>query len=271
MLTNYGYIFREKLKSIASYSNVAPKAHVKSSRWNISRSPSPTSSPEIPATPSLHAAAAEADTRNVQSSIELNDMVYEKVHGLMKENKALRRKLFLNGIPLPPESRNLTGVRTGYDTPRFDSAFGTSVCNTNAPTPSRSRPRTAIDHQSTPNRSRPRTAIYRPTTSSISRPTTAINRQASGRKQARPRGISPRPDEVIIADDMHRNRTPEPEISLLPLIDQGQNSTAKQVGFAPSLPSQSAILDRQRSAAAPIRSAMRGSTDRPFTAPSKHK
>jgi hypothetical protein len=59
---------------------------------------------------------------------------HERIEELEAENKSLRRKLFLNGIALPPESKkSLSSLSSRYE----------------SSTPSRSRPRTAVSQSST--------------------------------------------------------------------------------------------------------------------------
>ncbi|KAJ3000741.1 hypothetical protein HDV02_003543 [Globomyces sp. JEL0801] len=89
--------------------------------------------------------ASAAEPANLQ--IDVRSANYERLEELESENRALRRKLFLNGISLPPESKKSL------------SHCSTRLSNyaSSGPTPNRSRPRTAITAMSSG--SRPRTAV----------------------------------------------------------------------------------------------------------------
>nr|KAJ3423215.1 Aminoacyl tRNA synthase complex-interacting multifunctional protein 1 [Polyrhizophydium stewartii] len=74
-------------------------------------------------------AASKPLSARDRETVELNSHMVDKMQELLRENKALRRKLFLNGIPLPPESRNVPYLRLGQSTPRHDSGVATTAKN----------------------------------------------------------------------------------------------------------------------------------------------
>ncbi|KAJ3322787.1 hypothetical protein HDV06_002648 [Boothiomyces sp. JEL0866] len=102
-----------------------------------SRVPSAHSSKMTP-TSGMHLLASAAEPLH----LEIKNIKFERIEELEAENRALRRKLFLNGIPLPPESRKSLAHPPSYysTTPTGRHSGGT--------TPSRSRPRTAISQTS---------------------------------------------------------------------------------------------------------------------------
>ncbi|KAL2919593.1 hypothetical protein HK105_200505 [Polyrhizophydium stewartii] len=171
-------MIQEKRDSVSAVKD-GTQRRVKSARWNRSRSPSPTAPHQDSSTASrpvsgfrdartyssgsstravsavtrlgvgLAAAAAEPLSARDRETVELNSHMVDKMQELLRENKALRRKLFLNGIPLPPESRNVPYLRLGQSTPRHDSGVATSAHSRVAsPERSASRPRTAATHES---------------------------------------------------------------------------------------------------------------------------
>jgi hypothetical protein len=88
--------------------------------------------PRTARSPGLYRVAEAAEPSNYLN--EARQITQERVDELELENRSLRRKLFLNGIALPPESRkSLANTSTRL------SNYNSSGANT----PSRSRPRTA--------------------------------------------------------------------------------------------------------------------------------
>ncbi|KAJ3313302.1 hypothetical protein HDV04_002286 [Boothiomyces sp. JEL0838] len=102
-----------------------------------SRIPSAHSSKMTP-TSGMHLLASAAEPLH----LEFKNIKLERIEELEAENRALRRKLFLNGIPLPPESKKSLAHPPSYysTTPTGRHSGGT--------TPNRSRPRTAISQAS---------------------------------------------------------------------------------------------------------------------------
>ncbi|XJO74599.1 hypothetical protein BDV3_005400 [Batrachochytrium dendrobatidis] len=90
------------------------------------------------------AVAAEPISSNDVMSADVHFQMVGNLQWLMRENKALRRKLFLNGISLPDECKTISSVTSGYTTPYFESELSTCVMNSRVASPE--RPRTAISH-----------------------------------------------------------------------------------------------------------------------------
>ncbi|KAJ3269943.1 hypothetical protein HDV01_000789 [Terramyces sp. JEL0728] len=128
-------LIQEKREKEKSSSKIIPVARRESK--SPSRIPSAHSSKLTPTT-GMHLLASAAEPLH----LEFKNIKFERIEELESENRALRRKLFLNGIPLPPESRKSLSHPTSYysTTPSGRQSGGT--------TPSRSRPRTAISQTS---------------------------------------------------------------------------------------------------------------------------
>ncbi|KAH6596262.1 hypothetical protein BASA50_005306 [Batrachochytrium salamandrivorans] len=88
-------------------------------------------------------AATAAEPCSTQDTLpaEFNSQIVDQFQSLIRENKALRRKLFLNGISLPLESRTTTSFGLGFSTSYYDSSISTCVVNSHAA--SHKRPQTA--------------------------------------------------------------------------------------------------------------------------------
>ena len=122
--------------------------------------------------PAFGLSAAAAAAEPVDSLPEHRSFGKERINELELENKALRRKLFLNGITLPPESKKSLAhpsVRLAAESTSKRLSYRPRTANTE------SRPITA-NSNITDSRmdSRPMTAASRPVTA-LSRPRTAAS------------------------------------------------------------------------------------------------